>query len=59
MNWLIISTVVVIAFALVVFLIIRNRKDEKKFEETLMNDYKHPRDEAGDIVVDDLTDKVH
>ena len=59
MNWPIIIIVAVLALALVAFLIIRNQKDEKKFEETVMNDYPHPRDEEGDTNVDDITNKVH
>ena len=59
MNWPIIIIVAVLALALVVFLIIRNQKDEKKFEQTIMNDYPHPRDEEGDTNVNDITNKVH
>ena len=59
MNWPIIIIVAIVALALVAFLIIRNQKDEKKFEKTIMNDYPHPRDEEGDTNVDDLTRKVH
>ena len=59
MNWPIIIIVAIVALALVAFLIIRNQKDEKKFEKTIMNDYPHPRDEEGDTNVDDLTSKVH
>ena len=59
MNWSIIIIVAVVALALVTFLIIRNQKDEKKFEQTIMNDYPHPRDEENDTNVDDFLNKVH
>ena len=50
---------IIIIVALVAFLIIRNQKDEKKFIETIINDYPHPRDEEGDTKVDGLKSKVH
>ncbi len=59
MNWPIIIIVSVLALALVAFLIIRNQKDEKQFEQTIMNDYPHPRDEEGDTNVNDVSNKVH
>jgi flagellar biosynthesis/type III secretory pathway M-ring protein FliF/YscJ len=59
MNWTIIIIVSVLALALVVFLIIRNQKDEEKFEETIMNNYPHPRDEEGDTNSNDTINKVH
>lgn len=59
MNLLVIIVIGSAAVALVVFLIIRNRKDETDFEENLNNDYQHPRNEEGDTNIDDLTNKVH
>lgn len=44
MNWTIIVTMAILAIALVIFLIIRNQKDEKKFEEQ-MNDEPKPQSE--------------
>lgn len=59
MNLFLIIIVGSAALALVVFLIIRNRKDETDFENNLNDDYKHPRNEEGDTNIDDLNNKVH
>lgn len=59
MNWLIIIIVGIFAIALIVFLVVRNQKDKKKFEKKLNNDYPKPRSEDGDIEIDELTDSVH
>ena len=59
MNWVIIVIVGVLAVALIVFLIIRNQKDEKEFERELNNDYPKPGDEEGDIEIDEITKSVH
>ncbi len=59
MNWLIIIIVGILAIALIAFLVIRNQKDEKDFEKELNNDYPKPRNEEGDIEIDELTDSVH
>ena len=53
MNWLVLIPVGIGAVALIVFLIMRNIKDEKKFEDQLKNDYRKPRDDEGDIEIDD------
>ncbi|MFZ4056628.1 MAG: hypothetical protein ACOYKE_00755 [Ferruginibacter sp.] len=59
MNWIIIISVAVLSIALIVFLIIRNQKDKEGFETLLNNDYPKPRNEEGDIEIDELTKKVH
>ena len=59
MNLPLIIIVAAVALALVVFLIIRNQKDEKNFENQLDNDYQKPRNEEGDIDIDDLTNQAH
>ncbi len=59
MNWLIVIIVGILAIALVVFLVMRNQKDEKEFEKELDNDYPKPRSEDGDIEINELTDSVH
>jgi len=59
MNLLLIIAIGSAVVALVVFLIIRNKKDETDFEDNLNNDYKHSRNEEGDTNIDDLTDSVH
>jgi hypothetical protein len=59
MNWLTITLIAIPAAILVGFLIYRNQKDEKEFEEEIMNDYTKPRNEEGDIDIDELTKNVH
>ena len=59
MNWLVIIIVGILAIALIVFLVIRNQKDEKEFEKELDNDYPKPSSEDGDIEIDKLTDGMH
>ena len=59
MNWLILIIFGILAIALIIFLIVRNQKDEKDFEKTLNNDYPKPKSDDEDIDIDDLTDRVH
>jgi len=59
MNWYIIITVGTIAIALIIFLIYRNQKDKKAFEKKLNNDYHKPRNNEGDIEINELTNKIH
>jgi large-conductance mechanosensitive channel len=49
MNWFAIIAVSIIVIALVVFLIVRNIKDEKEFERKLNQDYHHSKDVEGDV----------
>jgi len=49
MNWLVLIPVGIAAIALIVFLIVRNQKDEKAFENQLNNDYRKTKDEEGDV----------
>ncbi len=59
MNWLILIIFGILAIALIVFLVVRNQKDEKDFIKELNNDYPKPKSEDGDIEIDKLTDDVH
>ncbi|MBC7722991.1 MAG: hypothetical protein H7068_13270 [Pedobacter sp.] len=59
MNLPLIIIVAIIALALLIFLIMRNQKDEKKFESDTKNDYDKLRSENGDIDTDHLTNEVH
>ena len=59
MNLPLIIAVAILAFALVIFLIIRNKKDGEKLKDQLGNDYPKPRSEEGDIDIDEFTNKVH
>jgi uncharacterized membrane protein len=49
MNWTIIIIVAILLIALVVFLVRRNFKDEKEFENQQNNDYHKSKEEEGDI----------
>jgi uncharacterized membrane protein len=59
MNWLILTIFGILAIALIVFLVLRNQKDEKDFERDLNNDFPKRKSDEGDIDIDDLTDRVH
>lgn len=52
MNWLVIIVVGIFALALITFLVWRNVKDRQRFEDQLNQDYHKPRDEEGDIEID-------
>ena len=54
MNWGILIPVGIVFVALIVFLVMRNRKDEKKFEKQLNNDYHKSKDEEGDAENDEI-----
>lgn len=53
MNWPLLIIFGIVAIALIVFLVIRNQKDEKEFENQLKNDYHKTKDEEGDVEIDD------
>lgn len=48
MNWLILIIVGILAIALIVFLIVKNQKDERQLENQLNNDYKKRTSEEND-----------
>ena len=49
-----IAVVLLLAFtAMIVFIVARNRKDRKKLEEDLSSGYKKPRDNEGDINIEE------
>lgn len=54
MNWPVIVIVSIVLIALIVFLVRRNRKDEKEFETQLKNDYHKSKDEEGDTEIDEV-----
>jgi len=54
MNWAVLIIFGIVAVALIVFLIVRNQKDEKKFEEQINNDYHKTKDEEGDVEIDEI-----
>ncbi len=54
MNWPVLILFGIAALALIVFLVIRNQKDEKKVEDELNNDYHKTKDEEGDAEIDEV-----
>lgn len=54
MNWPVIIPIAIGAIALIAFLVMRNIKDEKKLKNQLENDYRKPRDDKGDIEIDEV-----
>ena len=59
MNWLIIIIFGILVIALIVFLIIRNQKDEKDFEKELDNEYSKSKGELEDIEIKKLKNETH
>lgn len=53
MNWPFLVLFGLAAVALIVFLVRRNQKDEKKFEKQLNEDYHKSKDEEGDVAAED------
>ena len=54
MNWSLIIIIGIAALALIAFLVIHNRKDEKVFEDQLKKDYRKTKDEEDDIDIDEV-----
>ncbi len=54
MNWPLLIVFGALAVTLVVFLVVRNQKDEKELEKQIKDDYPKPRDEKGDIEIDEV-----
>ncbi len=54
MNLFAVSVTVVICIALIVFVIVRNQKDKKQFEQQLKNDYHKTKDEEDDVDADEV-----
>ncbi len=52
MNWTVMILVGMACVALIIFLIVKNKKDKKDLEEKIKNDYPKPKDETGDIEID-------
>jgi low affinity Fe/Cu permease len=48
MNWPLLILFGIAVITLIIFLIIKNQKDEKKFEEQLNNDYDKTNDKKTD-----------
>lgn len=54
MNWTVIILVGIAVVALLIFLVLRNQKDEKEVEEQLKNDYRKAKNEEGDTEIDEV-----
>lgn len=54
MNWPLLTIFGILAVALIAFLVIRNQKDEKQLEDQIKNDYPKPKNDEGDIEVDEV-----
>lgn len=52
MNWPVAIIVGIVAIVLIAFLVWRNVKDEKQFENQLKEDYPKSKDEEGDAEID-------
>jgi large-conductance mechanosensitive channel len=55
MNWPVLIAVGFLLLALVIFLVRRNMKDEEEFEHQVNEDYHKPKDEEGDVRIDEVT----
>ena len=55
MNWIALILFGIAALALIVFLVVRNQKDEKVFEDQVNNDYNKTKDAEGDVEIDEVT----
>ena len=53
MNWPVLIPFTIVAVGLIVFLVWRNFKDEKQFEDQLKDDYPKSKDEEGDVEIDE------
>jgi FtsZ-interacting cell division protein ZipA len=54
MNWPIIILIGIAVIALIVFLVMRNQKDENQFEQQVKNDFPKAKDEEGDAEIDEV-----
>lgn len=54
MNWPVLIIFGIAAVALIVFLVVRNQKDERKVEDQLNNDYHKTKDEEGDTEAEEV-----
>ena len=54
MNWLLLIFFGIAVVALIIFLVRRNVKDEKQFEDQLNNDYHKTKDEEADTDTEEI-----
>ncbi|WP_165930043.1 EGFR-like transmembrane domain-containing protein [Flavobacterium caseinilyticum] len=48
-NWIVVGIVIIFALILIVFLIIKNQKEQKKYTDFLNNDFKKADEEESDL----------
>ena len=53
MNWTILTLFGIAVIALIIFLVVRNKKDKEDFEEVLKDDYPKLHEEKKDEEIDD------
>ena len=54
MNWYVLIPFGLAVIALIIFLVKRNIKDEKNLEEQIKNDYPKPKNDEGDIEIEEV-----
>ncbi len=54
MNWYILIPFGIAVITLIIWLVKRNQKDETQLEDQLKNDYPKPKDDKGDIAVEEI-----
>ena len=54
MNWPFIIFFSIVTLALVIFLVMRNQKDEKELEDQLFDDFRKPAIDERDIETDEI-----
>lgn len=54
MNWPLLIILGIGLLAFIVFLVRRNLKDKKEFENQLNNDYPKSKDQEGDIEIEEI-----
>ena len=53
-NWTVLILFGIAVIGLIVFLVSRNQKDEKKFEQQMNDDYHKTKDEEGDTDIEEV-----
>lgn len=53
MHWFLVIPIGIAGLAFIIFLVVRNLKDEKEFEDQLANDYPKMQDEEDDLETDE------
>jgi len=54
MTWFVMIPIGILIVAFIIFLVVRNLKDEKEFGDQLKNDYPKIQDEEDDLDIDEV-----